>query len=81
MISFIYFRLSNGSEFSGPTFTTDLNKFALVYMFHGGTPPEVKAKIMKQCSELKAQLCFIFATSSFGIGVGCSSVQQVIYIV
>ena len=62
--------------FTEPTFATDLNKFIFVNMFLGCTPPDIKAKIVRQ----KASLRIIFVMSSFGMGVDCSGIQQVIHI-
>ena len=66
---FLYFKSSLGGEFIKPPFESELNKYALVNMFLGFTPAEVKAEIVRP-----------FATSSFGIGVDCCDVQQVIHV-
>ena len=48
--------MSLGDEFTDPTFATDLNKFALVNMFLGYTPPNVKAEIIRQHSDVNAPM-------------------------
>ena len=48
--------------------------------FLGCTPSVVKAEILKQFSDPNAPLRIIFATSSFGMGVDCCDVQQVIHV-
>ena len=45
----------------------------------GCTPPDIRAEIVWQYSDVKAPLCIIFATSSFGMGVDCSGIHQVIH--
>ena len=49
-------------------------------MFLGCTPANVKTEIIRQYSDSSAPLRLIFATSSFGMGVDCSDVQQVIHL-
>ena len=73
--------MSLGCEFTETIFATDFNKFALVNMFLGYTPPNVKAEIVRQYIDVNAPLCIFFAISSFGMGVDCSGVQQKVEIV
>ena len=77
---FLYFKTSLGGEFTEPPLADELNKFALVNMFLGCTPSNVKTEIIKQYGDNSAPLRIIFATSSFGMGVDCSGVRQIIHV-
>ena len=77
---FLYFKTSLGGEFTEPPLADEINKFALVNMFLGCTPSNVKTEIIKQYGDNSAPLRIIFATSSFGMGVDCSGVRQIIHV-
>lgn len=77
---FIYFKTGLGGNFTEPPFSRELNKYGLVNMFLGCTPANVKSEIVRQYTDVGAPLRIIFATSSFGMGVDCSDVQQVIHV-
>ena len=70
-------KTSLGGEFTEPPLAGELNKFALVNMFLGCTPSNIKTEIIKQYGDNSAPLRIIFATSSFGIGM---TVQQIIHL-
>ena len=76
---FLYFKTSLGGECTEPPLASELNKSALVNMFLGCTPSDVKTEIVKQCGDNSAPLRILFATSSFGMGVDCSGVRQKIH--
>ena len=64
----------------------DLNKIALVSIFFGtrflvAQPPDMKAGVVKQYSDVNVTFCIIFATASFGMGVNYSGIHQIINIV
>ena len=67
--------MSLDDEFAVPISATDLNMFALVNVFLGCTPPDIEAKIVRQCSDVNVPLCIIYYII-FG-RVDCSGVQQV----
>ena len=75
-----YFRESLSGDFTEPPDSSQLNEHALVNMFLGCTPPEVKAEMIKQFADINAPLRVIFATSAFGMGVDCADVKQVIHV-
>ena len=77
---FLYFKTSLGGKYTEPPLADELNKFALVNMFLGCTPSNVKTEIIKQYGDNSVPHRIIFATSSFGMGVDCSGVQKIIHV-
>ena len=55
--------MSLDDEFAVPISATDLNMFALVNVFLGCPPPDIEAKIVRQCSDVNVPLVS-FTTSS-----------------
>lgn len=77
---YLYFRTSLGGEVTEPPFTSELNRYGMVNMFLGCTPDNVKDDITRQFGDPSAPLRLLFATSSFGMGVDCADVRQVIHV-
>lgn len=54
-------------------------KERLVEMFHAGTPPSVKAHVLKNICDTEGHIRVIACTVAFGMGVNCRGVHRVIH--
>lgn len=77
---YLYFRDRLGSEFIEPRDALDMPRFRLIDMYHSRTDQSVKDAIMSSFSTDSSSLRIIIASVSYGMGIDCPHVRQVIHI-
>ena len=75
---YILFRSALGKEFTNPPGAPDLPQFRMVDMFTSITDKEVKEVIIDKFTSA-SQLRIVVATITFGLGIDCPDVRQVVH--
>ncbi len=74
-----FFRNGLGKDFVEPTDAPDNSKYRLIDMFHRYTDPNVRSNIIKLFTS-ESQLRIVICTISFGMGINCPDVRNVIHV-
>lgn len=72
-------RLKLKKDFTYPVGFPDLHQFRLVDMFHGGCMIYVRENIISSFTKVDSTLRIVIATSSFGMGIDCPDIRQVLH--
>ena len=75
---YMYFRQELGADFTEPSGAPDMTRFRLIDMYMSCTEPSVKEEIIRAFTR-QSTLRIVIATISFGMGIDCPDVREVIH--